>query len=218
MAEMRGLYLVTDRALCGHRTVEEVVFMALRGGAACIQLREKDASTRDFVEEAQRIKAIMTPFRASLIINDRIDVALAVGADGVHVGQSDMPCEIARKLLGPRAIIGLSVETWEDVERAAALDVDYLGVSPIFETPTKTDTKRPWGLEGLSQIRTTTRRPLVAIGGLNASIAADVIRAGADSVAVVSAICAAPDPNQAALELHDIIQAALEQKGKEHPR
>ena len=206
---MRGLYLVTDRALCGHRTVEEVVLMALRGGAACIQLREKDASTRDFVEEAQRIKAIMAPFRTFLIINDRIDVALAVGADGVHIGQRDMPYEIARKLLGPRAIIGLSVETLEDVERAGALDVDYLGVSPVFETPTKTDTKGHWGLEGLSRIRAATRRPLVAIGGLNASNAADVIRAGADAVAVVSAICATPDPYQAARELNVIIDDSL---------
>ena len=213
---MRGLYLVTDRALCGHRTVEEVVLMALRGGAACIQLREKDLSTRDFVEEAQRIKAIMAPFRAFLIINDRIDVALAVGADGVHIGQRDMPCEIARKLMGPHAMIGLSVETWEDVERADALDVDYLGVSPVFETPTKTDTKGHWGFEGLKRIRAATRRPLVAIGGLNASNAKDAIQAGADSIAVVSAICAAPDPQQTALELHDIIQSALEQRGREH--
>jgi len=210
---MRGLYLVTDRALCGHRTVEELVLMALRGGAACIQLREKDLSTRAFVEEAQRIKAMMAPFQALLIINDRIDVALAAGAHGVHIGQQDMPCEIARKLLGPRALIGLSVETWEDVERAEALDVDYLGVSPVFETPTKTDTKGHWGSEGLSRIRAATRRPLVAIGGLNASNAADAIRAGADGVAVVSAICAADDPYQATRELHDIIQSALEQRG-----
>jgi thiamine-phosphate pyrophosphorylase len=206
---MRGLYLVTDRMLCGQRTVEEVVFMALQGGATCIQLREKDASTRDFVEEAQRIKAVMAPFRASLIINDRIDVALAVGADGVHIGQQDMPCEIARKLMGPRALIGLSVETWEDVERAATLDADYLGVSPVFETPTKTDTKGHWGLEGLRRIKTATRLPLVAIGGLNTANAADVIRAGADSIAVVSAICAADDPYQAARKLRAIIDESL---------
>jgi thiamine-phosphate pyrophosphorylase len=215
---MRGLYLVTDRALCGHRTVDEVVLMALRGGAACIQLREKDLSTRNFVEEAQRIKAIMAPFRTFLIINDRIDVALAIGADGVHIGQRDMPCEIARKLMGPHAMIGLSVETWEDVERARTLDVDYLGVSPVFETPTKTDTRGHWGIEGLKRIRAATRLPLVAIGGLNASNARDAIRAGADSIAVVSAICAAPDPQRAALELHDIIQSALEQREREHHR
>jgi thiamine-phosphate pyrophosphorylase len=183
--------------------------MALQGGATCIQLREKDASTRDFVEEAQRIKAVMAPFRASLIINDRIDVALAVGADGVHIGQQDMPCEIARKLMGPRALIGLSVETWEDVERAATLDADYLGVSPVFETPTKTDTKGHWGLEGLRRIKTATRLPLVAIGGLNTANAADVILAGADSIAVISAICAADDPYQAARELSAIIGESL---------
>lgn len=210
---MRGLYLVTDRALCGHRSVEEVVSLALQGGATCIQLREKDASTCDFVEAAQRIKALMAPFRASLIINDRIDVALAVGADGVHLGQRDMPCEIARRLLGPRALIGLSVETWKDVEQAATLDVDYLGVSPVFATPTKTDTKEPWGLDGLRRIRAATDRPLVAIGGLNAANAADVIRAGADSIAVVSAICAAPEPYEAARELSAVIQSALKERG-----
>jgi thiamine-phosphate pyrophosphorylase len=206
---MRGLYLVTDRALCAPRTVEEVVLLALRGGATCIQLREKDASTRAFVEQAQRIRSLMDPFRASLIINDRIDVALAVGAHGVHIGQQDMPCEIARRLLGPRAIIGLSVETWEDVERAATMDADYLGVSPVFATPTKTDTKGPWGLDGLRRIRAATRRPLVAIGGLNAANAADVIRTGADAVAVVSAICAAADPYQASLEISEIIDISL---------
>lgn len=211
---MRGLYLVTDRALCGQRTLEEVVSMALRGGAVCVQLREKEASTRMFVQEAQRIKAIMAPFRAALIINDRVDVALAAGAEGVHIGQGDMPYEIARKLMGPRAIIGLSVETWEEVEKARTLDVNYLGVSPVFETPTKTDTKGNWGLEGLARIRAATRLPLVGIGGLNASNAADAVRAGADSIAVVSAVCSADDPFKAALELHNIIQSALEQRQK----
>ena len=116
---MKGLYFVTDRGLCGANPLTDVVLQAIRGGAVCVQLREKDVSTRFFVEEAGRIKALMAPFHVPLIINDRLDVALAVGADGVHVGQSDMPYETARKLMGPRAIIGLSVETWEDVERAA---------------------------------------------------------------------------------------------------
>lgn len=206
---MRGLYLVTDRALCGKRSVEDVVSMALRGGASAIQLREKDASTREFVETAQRIKALTVAFKAALIINDRLDVALAVGADGVHIGQSDMPFAIVRKLLGPQAIIGLSVETWEDVEKACNLNADYLGVSPIFATPTKKDTKGPWGLEGLTRIRTTTSRPLVAIGGLNANNAADAVRAGADAVAVVSAICAATDPLQATRDICLVIDAEL---------
>jgi thiamine-phosphate pyrophosphorylase len=209
---MQGLYLVTDRGLCGPKDLVDVILKALQGGVACVQLREKEVSTRFFVEEAQKIKALMAPFKAPLIINDRIDVALAVGADGVHIGQADMPYAVARKLMGKRAIIGLSVETWEDVESAQALDVDYLGVSPVFETPTKTDTRGSWGLEGLSKIKAYSRHPLVAIGGLNTSNAADAVRAGADCLAVVSAICSAFDPLEAARELHDTILNALKQR------
>jgi len=205
---MRGLYLVTDRDLCGGKSLEEVVRESVRGGAACVQIREKDLSTRVFIEEALRIKALLAPFRVPLIINDRVDVALAVQADGVHVGQDDMPCETARRLLGPAALIGLSVETWEDVERAEGLDVNYLGVSPVFETPTKTDTKGSWGLEGLARIRARSRHPLVAIGGLNLSNARAVIRAGADAVAVVSAVCAAPDPFAVSRDLARVIEEA----------
>lgn len=206
---MRGLYLVTDRGLCGGRPLEDVVLQAVRGGAACVQLREKDISTRLFIEEAVRIKALLAPFRVPLIINDRVDVALAAGADGVHVGQDDMPYAMARRLMGPGAIIGLSVETWEDVEKAQDLDADYLGVSPVFETPTKTDTKGSWGLDGLAKIRARLRHPLVGIGGLNSANAADAVLAGADGVAVVSAVCAAPDPYRAAQELSGIIESAL---------
>jgi thiamine-phosphate pyrophosphorylase len=206
---MKGLYFVTDRGLCGGKELADVVLQAIRGGASCVQLREKDVTTRFFVEEARRMKALMAPFRVPLIINDRLDIALAVGAEGVHVGQDDMPYPIARKLMGPRAIIGLSVERWEDVEEAESLDVDYLGVSPIFATPTKTDTKEPWGLEGLARIRAFSRHPLVGIGGLSAANAEAAVRAGADGVAVVSAICASPDPYGTSLELSGIIRAAL---------
>jgi thiamine-phosphate pyrophosphorylase len=114
--------------------------------------------------------------------------------------------------MGPGAIIGLSVETWDDVERSERLDADYLGVSPVFATPTKTDTKEPWGMEGIAKIKAFSRHPLVAIGGLNASNAETVVLAGADSVAVVSAICAAPDPLAASRELADIIGAALQKR------
>lgn len=206
---MKGLYFVTDRGLCGDKPLTDVVLQAILGGAACVQLREKDVTTRFFIEEARRIKALMAPFRVPLIINDRLDVALAVEADGVHVGQDDMPYEIARELMGPAAIIGISVETWEDVQRAEGLDVDYLGVSPVFATPTKTDTKEPWGLEGLRRIKSFSHHPLVAIGGLNPSNAEAVVMAGADSVAVVSAICASPDPLAASRELAGIIASTL---------
>ena len=143
---MRGLYLVTDRGLCGEKSLEDVVLQAVKGGVSCVQLREKDISTRLFVSEAQSIMKLLEPYKVPLIINDRIDVALACGAAGVHIGQDDMPYAIARKLMGPKAIIGLSVETWEDVEESQKLDVNYIGVSPVFATPTKTDTKGAWGL------------------------------------------------------------------------
>lgn len=209
---MRGLYLVTDSGLCANRSLEDVAQQALVAGAACIQMREKDLSTRFFVEEARKIKALTARFGVPLIINDRIDVALASGADGVHIGQDDMPYAEARRLMGPKAIIGLSVETWDDVVQAEALDVNYLGVSPIFQTPTKTDTKGNWGLEGLARIKAYSRHPLVAIGGLNASNAKEAVMAGADCIAVVSAICAAPDPLLASREINDIIQAALKKR------
>jgi thiamine-phosphate pyrophosphorylase len=183
------------------------------GGAVCIQLRERDVPTRFFVEEARKMKALTARFRAPLIINDRIDVALAGGADGVHIGQDDMPYAEARSLMGPNAIIGLSVETWDDVVEAEALDVNYLGVSPVFETPTKTDTKGNWGLEGLARIKAYSRHSLVAIGGMNASNAKEAVMAGADCIAVVSAICAAPDPLRASREINAIIQAALKKRG-----
>jgi len=209
---VRGLYLVTDRGLCGNRSLEDVAHQALVGGAVCIQLREKDASTRFFVDEARKMKALTERFHVPLIINDRIDVALASGADGIHIGQDDMPYAEARRLMGPDAIIGLSVETWDDVVGAEALDVDYLGVSPIFETPTKTDTGENWGFAGLARIKAYSRHTLVAIGGMNAATAREAVMAGADAIAVVSAICAASDPLSVSREINEIIQVALKKR------
>ncbi|MDT8377360.1 MAG: thiamine phosphate synthase [Desulfotignum sp.] len=198
---MRGVYLVTDRPLCLGRSLTSIVADAVRAGIACVQLREKNASTRDFLNQALALKPMLASAGIPLIINDRVDIALAAEADGVHLGQSDMPYAEARKLLGPDAVIGLSVENWADVEAAQDLDVNYLGVSPIFATPTKTDTQAPWGLGGLARIRAFSRHSLVAIGGLNAANAPDIIQAGADAVAVVSAICSAEDPFAAARNL-----------------
>lgn len=208
---MRGVYLVTDRGLCRNRSLQDIVLQAVQGGAAYVQLREKDLSTRDFVEEAIAVKKLLLPFHTPLIINDRIDVALACGADGVHIGQEDMPYATARKLMGQKVIIGLSVETWADVEASQNLDVDYIGVSPVFATPTKTDTKEPWGLEGLRKIKSFSRHPLVAIGGINESNARMVVKAGADCLAVVSAVCSADDPAAAVAKLQSIIN---EERGK----
>lgn len=209
---MEGLYLVTDRGLCGEKNVASVVEKAVAGGVRYVQLREKDLATRPFIELAICLKKLLAPRGVPLLINDRIDVALASEADGVHVGQDDMSYETARRLLGPSAVIGLSVETWEDVVAAQSLDVDYLGVSPIFDTPTKTDTKGMWGLGGLARIRAYSRHPLVAIGGLNAANTESVIMAGADCVAVVSAICAAEDPFRATRDLDEIIRRALQKR------
>ncbi len=203
---MRGVYLVTDRGLCRNRSLQDIVLQAVQGGAAYVQLREKDLSTRGFVEEAIRIKKLLAPYHVPLIINDRIDVALASGADGIHIGQEDMPYATARMLMGEKAIIGLSVETWEDVETAEKLAVDYIGVSPVFATPTKTDTKEPWGLEGLKKIKAFSHHPLVAIGGINEMNARAVVSAGADCLAVVSAICAADNPEAATRKILELIQ------------
>jgi thiamine-phosphate pyrophosphorylase len=207
-----SLYLVTDPELVGDRALEDVVDQAVEGGVTCVQVREKQASTRAFVERARSIQDLLAGRDVPLIINDRVDVALAVAADGVHVGQDDMPYPEARALLGPDAIIGVSVETMDDVDRAETYDVDYLGVSPIFETPTKRDTRGAWGLEGLARVRTRSRHRLVVIGGLNSTNAAAAIAAGADGIAVVSAICAAPDPRRVAADLRHQIDTAHRQR------
>ncbi len=203
---MKGIYLVTDKKACQGKSLESIVLDAIKAGISCVQLREKDTSTRLFLKKALGLKSILKRAKIPLIINDRVDIALAAKADGVHLGQSDMPYEYARRLMGPGAVIGLSVEIWEDVQKAQDLDVDYLGISPVFSTPTKTDTKTPWGLEGLEKIRNYSCHPLVAIGGLDASNAQKVIKAGANAIAVVSAICSANDSFYATKQLVSIFE------------
>ena len=200
-----GLMLVTDRALAGGRPIVEVIAAAVRGGATVVQLREKTASTREFVELGRRVHKVLAPFRVPLLINDRVDVALAVLAEGVHLGQGDMDVADARRLLGPGAIIGRTVETMAQATAADRSEADYLGVSPVFPTPTKTDTGPAWGTEGLWRLRPIVRKPLVAIGGINEMNAARVLEAGAEGIAVVSAICAAPDPEATARRLREIV-------------
>lgn len=204
---MAWLYLVTDRGLIRNRSLEEVVLRAVRGGVTMVQLREKQATTREFITLAERLLDRLGPLGVPLIINDRVDVALAVGADGVHIGQEDMRYPITRRLLGPKAIIGLSVETMEQLEEAEAYDVDYVAISPVFPTPTKMDTKGAWGLEGLAEARRRSRHKLVAIGGIGPQNAVEVLRAGADGLAVVSAICAAADPEAAARTLREAFRS-----------
>lgn len=195
------VYLVTDRALCLGRPLDDVVLAAVRGGAGAVQLREKHASSREFLELARALAARIQPLGIPLIINDRADIALAAGAAGLHVGQSDLPPDDARRLMGKNAIVGLSVETREELLAAETYDIDYVGISPLFATPTKTDTLAPWGLDGLRWARDHSPLRLVAIGGIHRDNAAAVAEAGAHSLAVVSEICSAPDPEKAAREL-----------------
>ncbi len=205
-----SLYLVTDRGLARGRSTLDIVKAAVRGGVTCVQLREKDCSTLEFIEQALSIKDFLSGRAIPLIINDRLDVAQAVKADGIHLGQTDMPLDMARAIVEDSMLIGISAESLEDAIEAEKGGADYLGVSPIYATPTKTDTAPPVGLEGLRQIRAAVKIPLVGIGGLNRENAAEAIRNGADGVAVVSAIVAAENPEAAAAELNQLISGAKE--------
>ena len=207
-----SLYLVTDRRLSLGRSTVEVVAAAVSGGVTCVQLREKHCSTREFLEEARRVRELLAGTGVPLIINDRLDVALAVAADGVHLGQNDMHISDARRLVGERLVIGISAESVADAIRAEAEGADYIGVSPVFTTPTKMDTAPPLGLEGLREIRRAVSLPLVAIGSIRHDNAAEVLRAGADGLAVVSAIVSAPCPRTAAAALRQQIAFTREEE------
>jgi len=203
-----SVYLVTDRGLSGVRGVRDTVLAAVKGGATVVQLRDPDAKTRALVVEARALVGLLRPRKVPLIVNDRADVALAADADGVHVGQSDMDVRDARELIGPDRILGLSITEESDLDRSDLTLVDYLGVGPVFSTPTKPDAAPPMGMAGLKRIAARTGLPIVAIGGLHAGNATDAIAAGARGVSVVSAICAAPDPELATRELVEIVRAA----------
>jgi thiamine-phosphate pyrophosphorylase len=195
------LYLVTDRGLSLDRPLDWVVEKAVKGGTTIVQLREKDIETRDFIELAKKLKPILKRYNVPLLINDRIDIALATDADGVHLGQSDMPYQEARRLLGKDAIIGLSVESIEQAKEANEFEVDYVAISPVYTTPTKKELTQDLGLEGVKKISEISRHPSVGIGSIKKHNAGDVIKAGADGIAVVSGICSADDPQKAAEEL-----------------
>lgn len=202
---MFKLCLVTDEKLCMGRSLPDVVRKAVEGGVTMVQLREKNADTRTFIEKAFILKEVLKPFRVPLIINDRVDVALAVKADGIHIGQKDMSYELLKKIIPESMIVGLSVETMEQIQIANNYKVDYLGISPIFATPTKTDTLGCWGIEGLKKARNSTNHKLIAIGGISKTNVKTIIDAGANGIAVVSAICSAEDPQKAASELLSLI-------------
>ncbi len=201
-----SLCLVTDQKLCRGRKLIDVVMEAVAGGVSIVQIREKDFHTRNFLQLAAAMKKQLKNKNVPLIINDRVDVAIAAGADGVHVGQTDLPCSAVREMLGPDKIVGVSINTFDQITEADKLDIDYLSLSPVFPTPTKPDTTPAFGIEGLKKARQMTSRPMMTIGGIDKNNLGDIIAAGMDGVAVVSAICSAPSPAAAARELLEIIR------------
>ena len=191
--------------------------LAARNGATIIQYRDKDASTRAMVAEAAAIRAALSGSGVPLVVNDRVDVALAAGADGVHLGRDDMEAATARRLLGPRAIIGLTVKNADDAEAAIAAPVDYACIGGVFETLSKTNPDAPVGLEGLARLRAVIAAarpglPVGAIAGIDEARASEAVRAGADGVAVISAIFRAPDIAAATRALRRAVDEALQEK------
>ncbi|WP_404344529.1 thiamine phosphate synthase [Vreelandella venusta] len=194
-----SLYLVTDAALCAKAGLEATVEAAVKGGVTMVQLRDKHASDEAMTAQAQRLKALLAGTGVPLIINDRLNVAVASQADGLHVGQSDTAVQEARQALGSQAIIGLSINTLEQLHNAPVALLDYVGLGPVFATVSKQDHAQPIGFDGLATLASACPLPSVAIGGLKAQHAAQVRATGANGLAVISAICGQPDPYQATL-------------------
>lgn len=197
-------YLVTDRAQCAARGLGATVEAAVQGGATAVQLRDPAATGRELCELAAALVARLAGTGVPLLVDDRLDVALAAGADGVHLGQSDVPAPDARRLAGPGFLIGWSVHDereLDEVRRWPAGTVDYLGIGPVFPTRTKADAKEPLGVDGLRALVATSPLPCVAIGGISLQRAAEVWATGVAGLAVVSAVCSADDPADAARRL-----------------
>ena len=202
---MFDLYVVTDSELSKGRTDAEVARLAYEGGADAVQLRMKHSDGREMLEQAMEIRKVADEFCKFFFVNDRVDIAMASGADGVHLGQSDIPLEVARDLMGETAIIGISVDNVDQAIAAAEGGADYIGIGSIFNTSTKPDAKQGVGLGAIYEIREAVDIPIVAIGGINRGNIQDVVRAGADAAAVVSAVVAQDDVKAAAHELRDLI-------------
>jgi thiamine-phosphate pyrophosphorylase len=208
------LYAIVDPEHAGGHELPKLAAMLAEGGATLVQLRDKISETRAMVDSARAIKAALAPHRVPLLVNDRVDVALAAGADGVHVGQTDMAAEDARRLLGAKAIVGLSINTVALAEAAPLAAIDYAGIGGVYATASKAQKKPPIGVEGLRSIVDAFRRrkpgfPTCAIAGITRANAGATIAAGADGVAVISALSLAPNPREAARELRAVIDAAL---------
>jgi thiamine-phosphate pyrophosphorylase len=202
------LYVITDASLARGRDQVEVVAAALRGGATMVQLRDKELPARDQFALGLRLRELTRQRGAALIVNDRVDLALALDADGVHLGQDDLPPGIARQLLGPDRIVGVSAGSPSELELVRREGADYLGTGPFALTGSKGDAGAAIGAAGLAAVRALTDLPIVAIGGLTAATAGEAVRAGASGVAVISAVVSAVDPELAARELRQAVDAA----------
>ena len=207
MIRSSAVYLVTEEALSAGRRSEEIAEAALRAGVRVVQVREKEGSARRALDVAVNLRELTRRYGALLLVNDRIDIAIAAEADGVHVGQEDLPVELARRLLGDDAVVGLSITDADQLAVRDAAEADYLGVGAVFPTGSKGDATLT-GLPLLAAARAATQAPIVAIGGIDAGNAALAIAAGADSVAVISAITQAPDPAGAVEALSAAVAAA----------
>lgn len=202
------LYVILDTAQLGGRSCAELAEAIIAGGATVLQLRAKAATTREMIDLGRAVLQVTRRAGIPLIINDRVDVALAIGADGVHVGPDDMPAPLARQLLGSERILGVSAGTVEEAKRAEADGATYLGVGDVYGTRSKPDAGVPIGIEGLRQIAQAVRIPVVGIGGITADNAAAVLEAGAHGIAVISAVMGAIDPLVATRNLRRIVEAA----------
>jgi thiamine-phosphate pyrophosphorylase len=212
------LYALVDPAVAGGRKLADLAGL-IAGSVTLVQLRDKHGSTRAMVEEARSLRGVLEPAGVPLLINDRVDVALAAEADGVHIGQEDMSVADARLLLGRTAIIGLSIKTVQQAQAAPLELLDYVAIGGVYGTTSKDNTSTPIGISGLRAIVQAVRArkakfPVCAIAGINSSNAAEVIAAGADGVAVISALSLAPDPSQAAQDLRAVVDDALKRRGR----
>ena len=209
------LYVVTDRQQTGGRPLLTVVEAALRGGARAFQLREKDLSPRDLYPLALQMRHLTQAYGARLLINDRIDVALAVNADGVHLTTVSLPARLARQLLGPERLIGISTHNLAEAREAAEGGANFLVFGPVFFTPSKAPYGQPVGLDALRAVRAHVKLPILAIGGIKKANLDQVLAAGADGIAVISAIISADDPMAASQELLAMLRSRKAQAGSQ---
>lgn len=201
-----SLYLVTDEQILKGRSFSDVIYRAVQGGVTAVQVRHKTASDGDFLTLTREITALLAGTPVPVIVNDRAGLVIDSGADGLHIGQEDLPYESAREKLPAHYPIGLSLTKLSDLEKYEGAEPDYFGAGPVFPTSTKKDAAPAAGCELLRALRAVINKPLIAIGGIGTSNASLALKAGADGIAVVSAICGAADPRRAAAELSNIVK------------